>query len=111
MVKGRRQAKRESARAREAEAREAEEQDRREADKLAAAASRLVRKWGSQATALDRISALSRDLENLHREEARLLHERDDLVHWLRRCGQSWTMLSARTGLSRQALMKRMADR
>ena len=108
MVKGRRKAKRETARVREAEAREAEEHDRRQADERAAADHRLAQKWGREAAALDRLSAISRELEKLHREEARLLHDRDELVHWLRQGGQSWTMLSARTRLSRQALMKRI---
>jgi len=70
---------------------------------------RLTRKWGNSRSGLDRLSALSRDLENLHRAEAQLLHERDELVSWLRRSGQSWVALSARTRLSRQALMKRAA--
>lgn len=50
---------------------------------------------------------LIRDLEKLHREEAKLLHERDELVSWLRGRGQTWVALSSRTKLSRQALMKR----
>ena len=110
MVKGRRQAKRDTARAHEAEAREVAELARREADERAATDRRLARKWTTDASALDHLSAVSRALEKLHRDEARLLHERDDLVQWLRRSGQSWTMLSARTNLSRQALMKRMTD-
>ena len=96
MVKGRRRAKREAA-----------EHERREAAEHAAADARLTRKWGSGAVALDRLSALSRELEKLHREQARLLRERDELIRWLRRNDHSWTMLSARTNLSRQALMKR----
>lgn len=110
MIKGRRQAKRETARAREEVAREAEEQERREAAERAAADGRLTRKWGSGTAALDRLSALSRELEKLHRDEARLLRERDELVGWLRHRGQNWTMLSARTNLSRQALMKRISS-
>jgi len=58
---------------------------------------------------LDGLSALSRELERLHGDETRLLRERDELVSWLRRSGQSWVALSARTKLSRQALMKRAA--
>ncbi|MCR2817397.1 hypothetical protein NQ166_00960 [Microbacterium sp. zg.Y1090] len=47
-------------------------------------------------------------------EELRLLLERDDLVVALRDVDVPWTHLAARTGLSRQALIKRLvvsADR
>lgn len=108
MAKGRRQAKRETAREREEVAREAAESERREAAERASADVRLDRKWGSGAAALGRLSALSRELEKLHRDEARLLRERDELVGWLRRNDHRWTTLSARTNLSRQALMKRI---
>ena len=111
MVKGRRQARRQTALAREVEARESEDRARREAQEHASAARRLARKWGNGASGLDRLSVVSRDLETHHREEARLLHERDELVAWLRREGESWAMLSPRTKLSRRALMKRMNDR
>ena len=109
MVKRRRQAKRETAHAREVEARENEDRERRKAEEEAAAVQRLARKWGNAASGLNRVSAISRDLEKLHREEARLLQERDELVAWLRLQGESWAMLSTRTKLSRQALMKRMS--
>lgn len=66
-----------------------------------------MRKWGGERGALDRLSGLSRELERLHRDESALLRERDDLVELLRSRGQSWNALSARTKLSRQALMKR----
>lgn len=110
MVKGRRQAKRETARVRDAQPREAEERDQRNEDERAAAERRLVQKWGADSSALDHLSALSREVEKLHREEARLLRERDELVRWLRHRGHSWSMISTRTKLSRQALMKRMTD-
>jgi len=71
----------------------------------------LTRKWGGPRSALDRLGALSRELEKLHQEEARILRERDELVLWLRDGGQSWAMLSARTKLSRQALIKRVRNR
>ena len=108
MARGRRTAKREFAQAREIEALERAEAERREAEARAAFERRLARKWGSERAALDRLSALSRDLEKLHREESRMLRERDALVQMLRRSGQSWAALSARTKLSRQALMKRV---
>ena len=105
MLKGRRQAKRETAHAREEVALEAAEYEHREAAERVAAVVRMARKWGSGAVALDRLSALSRELENVHREQTRLLRERDGLVGWLRRNDHSWTTISARTNLSRQALM------
>ena len=108
MARGRRNAKRELAQTREIEALERAEEVRLAAEAKAAYERRLTRKWGSDRAALDRLSALSRDLEKLHREESRLLRERDALVQLLRRGGQSWTALSARTKLSRQALMKRV---
>ena len=107
MARGRRNAKRELAQTRELEALERAEEERLAAEAKAAFERRLARKWGSDRAALDRLSALSRDLEKLHREESRMLRERDALVQMLRRSGQSWTALSARTKLSRQALMKR----
>ena len=107
MVRGRRNSKREAAQEREAEAHEQAERARRDADARSAAERRLARKWGDTRAGLDRLSTLSRDLEKLHREEAKLLHERDELVSWLRGRGQTWVALSSRTKLSRQALMKR----
>jgi hypothetical protein len=67
----------------------------------------ILRRWGSRAGVLDRLSNVSRELERLHRDEARLLIERDELVTLLRSHGLSWNALSSRTRLSRQALMKR----
>lgn len=110
MVKGRRQAKRENAHARELETREREDRERHQAEEQAAADRRLARKWGNETSALNRLGAVSRELEKLHKDEARLLRERDELVLWLRRREQSWAVLSSRTRLSRQALMKRMTD-
>ena len=107
MARGRRNSKREAALEREAEAQEQANRARHNADERASAERRLARKWGDTRAGLDRLSTLSRDLEKLHRDEARLLCERDELVSWLRVRGQSWVALSARTKLSRQALMKR----
>ncbi|WP_127476374.1 hypothetical protein [Microbacterium sulfonylureivorans] len=108
MARGRRSAKRELAQTREIEALERAEEARLEAESKAAFERRLARKWVSERAALVRLSTLSRDLEKLHREESRMLRERDALVQMLRRSGQSWAALSSRTKLSRQALMKRM---
>jgi len=109
MARGRRNSKREAAQVRQLEALEHAERERQKAEDQAALDRRLARKWHNGRSGLDRLSALSRDLERLHRDETRLLQERDQLVHWLRSQGQSWVSLSARTNLSRQALMKRSA--
>lgn len=70
-------------------------------------ASRLGRGSDSRSVGLQRLKALSRELEKLHRQEHALLRERDRLVEQLRSEGESWASLSSRTGLSRQALSKR----
>lgn len=101
MARGRRSAKREAALKRQI--------DQRERDAaVARAAKRLADRWGGARGALNRLSALSSELERLHKQEAALLRERDELVVMLRETGSSWNALSARTKLSRQALMKRI---
>jgi hypothetical protein len=70
---------------------------------------KLADRWGDEKRALSRLSALSAELERLHRQEVALLGERDELIRNLRLTGNSWASLSARTKLSRQALMKRGA--
>lgn len=107
MARGRRNSKREAAIAREIEAEEHAAADLAAAQQRAATEKRLLKRWGSARGALDRLGALSRELERIHREESKLLRERDDLVTLLRAEGQSWITLSLRTKLSRQALMKR----
>lgn len=69
--------------------------------------SRLSGGRDSRLVGLQRLKALSRELEKLHRQEHSLLRERDRLVAQLRSEGESWASLSSRTGLSRQALSKR----
>lgn len=84
---------------------------RKEAAARAAAAAKervLGQRWGSRLGALDRVSEISRRLEEMRAEELRLLVERDDLVIALRDVDVPWTHLAARTGLSRQALTKRL---
>lgn len=97
MTRGRRKSQREAAASRQLEAHERAVREQREVEERLAADRRLARKWPTERLALDRLGVLSRDLEKLHREESRLLRERDELVFWLRRRGQSWTILSART--------------
>lgn len=69
--------------------------------------SRLGRARDPRLIGLQRLKALSRELDKLHRQEHTLLRERDRLVAKLRSEGESWASLSSRTGLSRQALSKR----
>ena len=101
MARGRRNAKREAALNGQIDQRE-------HAAAIAGAAKRLADRWGGKRDALNRLSALSSELERLHKQEAALLRDRDELVAMLRETGSSWNALSARTKLSRQALMKRV---
>jgi len=61
----------------------------------------------AQQADLRRLRDLSESLVQLHREEAKLLRERDSLIADLRGQGVPWSSLAMRTGLSRQALSKR----
>lgn len=63
----------------------------------------------AQQAELRRLGDLSKSLVKLHREEAKLLRERDALIAKLRGQDVPWSSLSMRTGLSRQALSKRVA--
>lgn len=90
--------------------------DRRKARRREAAARSLeaareqilVNGWGSRLGALDRVSEISRRLDALRTEQDQLLLERDALVAALREVEVPWTHLASRTGLSRQALTKRL---
>ncbi len=82
---------------------------RADADKRARRAVRAIAKVGGERGALEQLSRVSLEIERLHREELKLLEERDALVDGLRSAGRSWNALSSRTRLSRQALMKRAA--
>lgn len=66
----------------------------------------------AQQADLRRLRDLSESLVQLHREEAKLLRERDSLIADLRDQGVPWSSLAMHTGLSRQALSKRgVADK
>lgn len=78
-----------------------------EAERSTAANRDLQLVWGGREDGLARLRDISRQLEKLHRAERALLHERDELVHALRRVDFSWALLSVWSGLSRQALSKR----
>lgn len=64
--------------------------------------------WGGQRGALDRLSAVAHELEILQRRTQILRDERDEIITQLRAVDTSWNSLAMRTGLSRQALSKRV---
>lgn len=66
-------------------------------------------RWGTRVDALKRLSQVSQTLGRLRREQDAAILERDELVAQLREVGESWNSLAARTGLSRQALSKRVS--
>ncbi|KTR88548.1 hypothetical protein NS220_16180 [Microbacterium testaceum] len=72
------------------------------------AIDRLVSEWGSERGAHDRLRSASVGIERLHRLEAAPLREPDELVRVMRVARVSWSTLSVRTNLSRQALMKHL---
>lgn len=74
-----------------------------------ARASTPWEKKTTQQSDLRRLTEVSNALSKLHREEAKLLRQRDALIAELRAQGVAWSALSMRTGLSRQALSKRVA--
>ena len=78
------------------------------ARRAAAAQSAVTDRWGTRADALDRLSHVGHALGRLRLEEDALVSERDELITRLRDAGESWNSLAARTGLSRQALSKRI---
>lgn len=83
--------------------REREAAERHAADALL----KLEAKWGTRADALKRLGEISRTIDRLRLEQDASLLERDELIALLRELDESWNSLSARTGLSRQALSKR----
>lgn len=89
--------------------RRALERERAAAKRHAAdALSDLESKWGTRADALKRLGQLSQTLDRIRLEQSAALLERDELIAGLRDVGESWNALAARTGLSRQALSKRV---
>ncbi|MFF1879748.1 hypothetical protein [Leifsonia sp. NPDC058230] len=56
------------------------------------------------------MSKVGRAIGLLRSEEDQLRTQRDELIEALRSTGESWNSLASRTGLSRQALIKRRAD-
>lgn len=80
------------------------EADRRTADALA----ELETCWGGRDKAIAHLRGLAQSLNELRLKERALVAERDDLVELLRSSGGSWDSLVAITGLSRQALSKRI---
>lgn len=99
----RQRAQSEAAAARNAAREAARDAARRAAD----AADELEKGWGGRVDALDELGRLSEALTALQHEEQKLRDQRDDLIDALRGAGASWTSLALRTGLSRQALIKR----
>ena len=89
--------------------RRAAEHEREAAQRHAAdALLGLEARWGTRVDALKRLGQVSQALGRLRREQDAALLERDELVAQLREVGESWNSLAARTGLSRQALSKRV---
>ncbi|WP_155865233.1 hypothetical protein [Gryllotalpicola ginsengisoli] len=99
----RQRAQREAAAVRNAVREDARAAARRAADAIDA----LEDGWGGRARALSELDELSQALVKLQREELKLRTQRDELIDALRAAGASWTLLALRTGLSRQALIKR----
>lgn len=88
--------------------RHAEVRERKAAQRHAAdALLKLEAKWGTRAGALKRLGENSRTIDRLRHEQDAALLERDELIAQFREMGDTWNSLSARTGLSRQALSKR----
>lgn len=85
---------------------EARAAERHAADAVAA----LEMRWGSRTDALKLLSDVGREIVRIRREEDELRSQRDELIDALRAIGESWNSLASRTGLSRQALIKRRGD-
>jgi hypothetical protein len=92
--------------------RRAQQRMQRDADRRTAGAlGELQSRWGGRDQAIAHLRGLARSLDELRLQESTLVAERDELVQLLRNSGGSWDSLVAVTGLSRQALSKRMAPR
>jgi hypothetical protein len=66
---------------------------------------------GSSVTGLQRLGELSTRLTELHSEESEILRERDRVIDDLRVLETSWNLIALRSGVSRQALSKRMHEK
>jgi hypothetical protein len=91
---------------RHAEARERDAEQRNAADAM----SELQAKWGTRVDALKLLQDVSRTIDRLREEQNAAVRRRDELIAQLRGVGESWNSLAARTGLSRQALSKRIVS-
>jgi hypothetical protein len=80
--------------------------ERRAADAVIA----LETRWNTRADALRLLSEVGRAIVRIRCEEDQLRSQRDELIDALRSTGESWNSLASRTGLSRQALIKRRGD-
>ena len=89
----------------EAERRSAEQADQIHRDLIQ---KQLRESWGGEREALSRALVITAEFESLRRRQGALLSERDRLITLLRDAGHSWNTLASRTGLSRQALSKRV---
>lgn len=99
----RQRAQRDAAAVRNAVREDARAAARRAAEALEA----LEDGWGGRTRALNELDELSQALVKLQTEELKLRTQRDELIDALRAAGASWTLLTLRTRLSRQALIKR----
>jgi hypothetical protein len=66
--------------------------------------------WGGREEALQRLRDVASTIERLRREQDVARAERDQLITRLRNAGESWNSLVALTGLSRQALSRRIPN-
>lgn len=81
----------------------------RDAGRRAAhALAELESRWGGRGQAIAHLRRVAQSLDELRLQETALVAQRDQLVQLLRDSGGSWDSLVAITGLSRQALSKRM---
>ncbi|MGH1522905.1 hypothetical protein ACRAWC_01930 [Leifsonia sp. L25] len=89
--------------------RRAEDREQQAAQRHAADAMlKLQAEWGTRVDALKKLTELSRTIDRLRLVQQEALVERDELIAQLREVGESWNSLASRTGLSRQALNKRV---
>jgi hypothetical protein len=88
--------------------RHAEDREREAAKRHAAdALLELEAKLGTRVDALKRLHEVSITLDRLRVQQEAALIERDELIAKLRKLGESWNSIAARTGVSRQGLSKR----